>query len=140
MAKDAVISSPDLKSINEEPTLYHEQGLDLAVLKAVGIKNFRDYILEYTYGLIIFNPGFQTFSVQFQGKDQKNFLPFSPSYQLLVCQSFTGHQADRVPHHDDGVLPADVVTGDEFVDVSVHVLRGEVVECSMTALLQQRPE
>jgi len=40
VAKDAVISSPDLKSINEEPTLYHEQGLDLAVLKAAGIKNF----------------------------------------------------------------------------------------------------
>ena len=100
----------------------------------------RDYILEYTYGLIIFNPGFQTFSVQFQGKDQKNFLPFSPSYQLLVCQSFTGHQADRVPHHHYGILPADVVTGDEFVDVSVHVFRGEVVECSMIALLQQRPE
>jgi len=35
-----VISSPDLKSINEEPTLYHEQGLDLAALKAAGIKNF----------------------------------------------------------------------------------------------------
>ncbi len=102
--------------------------------------NFRDYILEYTYGLIIFNPGFQTFSVQFQGKDQKNFLPFSPSYQLLVCQSFAGHQADRVPHHHYGILPADVVAGDEFVDVSVHVFRGEVVECSMIALLQQRPE
>ena len=38
--QDAVISSPDMNSIYEAPTLYHEQGLDSAVLKAFGIKSF----------------------------------------------------------------------------------------------------
>ncbi|MCY4308980.1 MAG: hypothetical protein OXC57_12040 [Rhodobacteraceae bacterium] len=50
---------------------------------------------------------------------------------MFAGQSLPDHQADRVPHNDDGVLPADVVAGDEFVDVSVHVLRGEVVEGSI---------
>ncbi len=38
--QDAVISSPDMNSIYEAPTLYHEQGLDSAVLKAFGMKSF----------------------------------------------------------------------------------------------------
>ena len=46
---NAVISSPDLKSIYEAPTLYHEQGLDLAVLKAFGMTSFPEPNLKKWY-------------------------------------------------------------------------------------------
>lgn len=47
--QSSVISSPDLKSIYEAPTLYHEQGLDLAVLKAFGMTTFPEPNLKKWY-------------------------------------------------------------------------------------------
>lgn len=47
--QDAVISSPDMNSIYEAPTLYHEEGLDTAVLKAFGIKSFPETNLSKWY-------------------------------------------------------------------------------------------
>ncbi len=47
--QNAVISSPDLKSIYEAPTLYHEQGLDLAVLNAFGLEDVPEANLKKWY-------------------------------------------------------------------------------------------
>ena len=72
--------------------------------------------------------------------DQRKLNPSGSRDQILIQQPFAPHVPKDTPHLVEGVPGADVVPTREVVDVTLEVLRAELVEGADIAPFEQGPE